>query len=90
MYVNVFINNFFLQFPLEILNDHFILYCQIEPIPTYNERKYAKETARKKWVFILSELFYIAVIDHFNTKKSVRCRQVFAETEFVVSWILCV
>ena len=49
-------------------------------------QKDAKETARYKWMLVVTELFNIAV-NQFDAKKS--SRTVFVVTELVVSEIQC-
>ena len=48
-------------------------------------KKDAKETARYKWVLIVTELFNTAV-NGFDAKKSARCSRLLVVTEFVVNW----
>ena len=50
--------------------------------PTYNEQEDAKETARYKWVLIVTELFNIAV-NYFDAKKSARDSRVLVITKLL-------
>ena len=57
----------------------FHLHITITLGPAYNEQKDAKETARYKWVLIVTELFNMAVND-FDAKQSARYSRVLAVT----------
>ena len=52
--------------------------------PTYNEQNAAKETARYKWVFVVTKHFNIAV-NYFDAKKSVRYSQVLVVNELLLA-----
>ena len=56
--------------------------------PAYNEEKDAKETARYKWVHVVTKLFNMAVND-FDAKESARYSRVLAVTELVLSGTQC-
>ena len=56
--------------------------------PAYNEQKDAKETARYKWVLLVTELFNMAVND-FDAKQSARYSRVLVVTELVLSGTQC-
>ena len=56
--------------------------------PAYNEQKDAKETARYKWVLVVTKLFNIAVND-FDAKQSARYSRVLVVTELVLSGTQC-
>ena len=56
--------------------------------PAYNEQKDAKETARYKWVLVVTKLFNMAVND-FDAKQSARYSRVLAVTELVLSGTQC-
>ena len=60
----------------------------ITPSPAYNELNDAKETARYKWVLVVTELFTIAVND-FDANKSIHYSGMLFVTELVVSGIQC-
>ena len=53
---------------------------------TYNKEKDAKETARWRWVFVVTELFSIGV-NYYSAKKSARYSWVLVVTELVISGI---
>ena len=54
----------------------------------YNEYKDAKETARYKWVLVVTELFNTAVID-FDAMKTACCSRELVVTKLVVSGTQC-
>ena len=56
--------------------------------PAYNEQKDAKETARYKWVLVVTELFNMAVND-FDAKQSACYSRVLVVTELVLSGTQC-
>ena len=55
----------------------------------YNEQKDAKETARYKWVLVVTKLFNMAVND-FDTKQPARYSRVLVVTELVLSGTQCI
>ena len=57
--------------------------------PAYNEQKDAKETARYKWVLVVTKLFNI-VINDFDAKQSARYSRVLVVTELVLSGTQCI
>ena len=59
------------------------------PDPAYNEYKDTKETARYKWVLIVTELFNMAVYDSV-AEKSAPYSRVLIVTEVVVSETQCI
>ena len=61
---------------------------QITLGPAYNEEKHAKETARCRWVFVVTELLNIAAND-YAAKKSARYSRVLVVTELVISGTQC-
>ena len=56
--------------------------------PAYNEQNDAKETARYKWVLVVTELFNMAVSD-FDAKQSACYSRMFFVTELVLSGTQC-
>ena len=60
--------------------------------PAYNEQKDAKETARYKWVLVVTKLFNMVVNDFFDAKQSARYSRVLVVTELVLSGpsVLCI
>ena len=56
--------------------------------PAYNEQKDAKETARYKWVLVVTKLFNMAVNDS-DAKQSARYSRVLVVTELVLSGTQC-
>ena len=56
--------------------------------PAYNEQKDAKETARYKWVLVVTKLFNMVVND-FDAKQSARYSRVLVVTELVLSGTHC-
>ena len=57
--------------------------------PAYNEQKDTKETARYKWVLVVTELFNMAVND-FDAKQSARYSRVLVVNELVLSGTQCI
>ena len=57
--------------------------------PAYNEQKDAKETARYKWVLVVTKLFNTAG-NHFDAKQSARYSRVLVVTELVLSGTQCI
>ena len=56
--------------------------------PAYNEEKDAKETARYKWMLVVTKLFNMAVND-FDAKESARYSRVLTVTELILSGTQC-
>ena len=56
--------------------------------PAYNEQKDAKETARYKWVLVVTKLFNMVVND-FDAKQSARYSRVLVVNELVLSGTQC-
>ena len=68
---------------------HLILSTLLHTLgPAYNASNDAKETARYKWVLVVSELFNIAVND-VDVKKAARYSRVLAVIELVLSETQC-
>ena len=59
------------------------------PDPAYNQYKDAKETARYRWVLIVTELFNMAVNDS-GAEKSAPFSRMLVVTKVVVSETQCI